>query len=80
MRKNDQRKSKKNGKFLWENLSCCFVAADFMQLDDQFHCSFMDLICQEMDSLDTGGFDMDVGEGTGQLPEDWEESYGGDRK
>lgn len=24
-------------------------------------------------SLDTGGFDMDVGEGTGQLPENWED-------
>ena len=31
-----------------------------------------------MDSFDTGGFDMNVGEGTGQLPEDWEESYGGE--
>lgn len=31
-----------------------------------------------MDSLDTGGFDMNVGEGTGQLPEDWEESYAGE--
>ena len=31
-----------------------------------------------MDSFDTGGFDMDVGEGTGQLPEDWEESYAGE--
>ena len=30
-----------------------------------------------MDSFDTGGFDMNVGEGTGQLPEDWEESYAG---
>ena len=34
----------------------------------------------EMNSLDTGGFDMDVGEGTGQLPEDWEKSYGGTEK
>lgn len=32
-----------------------------------------------MDSSDTGGFDMNVGEGTGQLPEDWEESYAGER-
>ena len=31
-----------------------------------------------MDSFDTGGFDMNVGEGTGQLPEDWEESYVGE--
>lgn len=31
-----------------------------------------------MDSFDTGGFDMNVGEGTGQLPEDWEESYAGE--
>lgn len=31
-----------------------------------------------MDSSDTGGFDMNVGEGTGQLPEDWEESYVGE--
>ncbi len=30
-----------------------------------------------MDGFDTGGFDMNVGEGTGQLPEDWEGSYGG---
>lgn len=30
-----------------------------------------------MDSFDTGGFDMNVGEGTGQIPEDWEENYGG---
>ena len=31
-----------------------------------------------MDGFDTGGFDMNVGEGTGQLPEDWEESYAGE--
>lgn len=31
-----------------------------------------------MDSFDTGGFDMNVGEGIGQLPEDWEESYAGE--
>ena len=31
-----------------------------------------------MDSFDTGGFDMNVGEGTGQLPGDWEESYAGE--
>ena len=31
-----------------------------------------------IDSFDTGGFDMNVGEGTGQLPEDWEESYAGE--
>ena len=31
-----------------------------------------------MDSFDTGGFDVNVGEGTGQLPEDWEESYAGE--
>ena len=31
-----------------------------------------------MDSFDTGGFDMNVGEGTGQLPEDWEESHAGE--
>lgn len=31
-----------------------------------------------MDSFDTGGFDMNVEEGTGQLPEDWEESYAGE--
>lgn len=31
-----------------------------------------------MGSFDTGGFDMNVGEGTGQLPEDWEESYAGE--
>ena len=31
-----------------------------------------------MDSFGTGGFDMNVGEGTGQLPEDWEESYAGE--
>ena len=31
-----------------------------------------------MDSFDTGGFDMNVGEVTGQLPEDWEESYAGE--
>ena len=31
-----------------------------------------------MDSSDTGGFDRNVGEGTGQLPEDWEESYAGE--
>ena len=31
-----------------------------------------------MDSFDTGGLDMNVVEGTGQLPEDWEESYAGE--
>ena len=34
----------------------------------------------EMNSLDTGGFDMDVGEGTGQPPEDWEKRLWRNRK
>lgn len=31
-------------------------------------------------SFDTGGFDMDVGEGTGQLPENWEDTRNEDPK
>lgn len=79
MRKNDQRKSKKTGK------SCgriCFAALSLLIL-----CSWMissilvyGFDMSEMNSLDTGGFDMDVGEGNGQLPEDWEKSYGGTEK
>ena len=31
----------------------------------------------DTESFDTGGFDMDVGEGSGQLPEDWEDTWNG---
>lgn len=77
MRKNDQRKSKKNGK------SCGRICPAVLSL--LILCSWMissilvyGFDMSEMNSLDTGGFDMDVGEGTGQLPEDWEESYAGE--
>lgn len=77
MRKNDQRKSKKNGK------SCGRICPAVLSL--LILCSWMissilvyGFDMSEMNSLDTGGFDMDVGEGTGQLPEDWEESYVGE--
>ena len=79
MRKNDQRKSKKNGK------SCGRICPAVLSL--LILCSWMissilvyGFDMSEMNSLDTGGFDMDVGEGTGQLPEDWEKSYGGTEK
>lgn len=77
MRKNDQRKSKKTGK------SCGRICPAVLSL--LILCSWMissilvyGFDMSEMNSLDTGGFDMDVGEGTGQLPEDWEESYVGE--
>ena len=77
MRKNDQRKSKKTGK------SCGRICPAVLSL--LILCSWMissilvyGFDMSEMNSLDTGGFDMDVGEGTGQLPEDWEESYAGE--
>ena len=57
--------------------SAGFVSADLMQLDDQLPLLVYGFDMSGMDSFDTGGFDMNVGEGTGQLPEDWEESYGG---
>lgn len=79
MRKNDQRKSKKTGK------SCGRICPAVLSL--LILCSWMissilvyGFDMSEMNSLDTGGFDMDVGEGTGQLPEDWEKSYGGTEK
>ena len=77
MRKNDQRKSKKTGK------SCGRICPAVLSL--LILCSWMissilvyGFDMSEMNSLDTGGFDMNVGEGTGQLPEDWEESYAGE--
>lgn len=77
MRKNDQRKSKKNGK------SCGRICPAVLSL--LILCSWMissilvyGFDVSGMDSFDTGGFDMNVGEGTGQLPEDWEESYAGE--
>ena len=79
MRKNNQRKSKKTGK------SCGRICPAVLSL--LILCSWMissilvyGFDMSEMNSLDTGGFDMDVGEGTGQLPEDWEKSYGGTEK
>ena len=66
MRKNDQRKSKKNGK------SCGRICPAVLSL--LILCSWM------ISSILVYGFDMDVGEGTGQLPEDWEKSYGGTEK
>lgn len=79
MRKNDQRKSKKTGK---SSGRICPAVLSLLIL-----CSWMissilvyGFDMSEMNSLDTGGFDMDVGEGTGQLPEDWEKSYGGTEK
>lgn len=79
MRKNNQRKSKETGK------SCGRICPAVLSL--LILCSWMissilvyGFDMSEMNSLDTGGFDMDVGEGTGQLPEDWEKSYGGTEK
>lgn len=68
------RKRRKN-----ERQKCCSAALALLIL-----CSWMvssiivyGFDMSGMDSFDTGGFDMNVGEGAGQLPEDWEESYGG---
>ena len=68
------RKRRKN-----ERQKCCSAALALLIL-----CSWMvssiivyGFDMSGMDSFDTGGFDMNVGEGTGQLPEDWEESYAG---
>lgn len=64
MRKNNQRKSKKTGK------SCGRICPAVLSL--LILCSWMissilvyGFDMSEMNSLDTGGFDMDVGEGTG---------------
>ena len=69
------RKRRKN-----ERQKCCSAALALLIL-----CSWMvssiivyGFDMSGMDSFDTGGFDMNVGEGTGQLPEDWEESYAGE--
>ena len=68
------RKRRKN-----ERQKCCSAALALLIL-----CSWMvssiivyGFDMSGMDSFDTGGFDMNVGEGAGQLPEDWEGSYGG---
>ena len=68
------RKRRKN-----ERQKCCSAALALLIL-----CSWMvssiivyGVDMSGMDSFDTGGFDMNVGEGAGQLPEDWEGSYGG---
>ena len=66
------RKRRKN-----ERQKCCSAALALLIL-----CSWMvssiivyGFDMSGMDSFDTGGFDMNVGEGAGQLPEDWEGSY-----
>lgn len=76
-RKSDQKKPKE---MKIPSRKTCFIVLFLLVL-----CSWMipsiavyGFDVSGMDSSDTGGFDMNVGEGTGQLPEDWEESYAGE--
>ena len=80
MRKRRESDQKKPKEMKIPSRKTCFIVLFLLVL-----CSWMipsiavyGFDVSEMNSLDTGGFDMDVGEGTGQLPEDWEESYAGE--
>lgn len=80
MRKRRESDQKKPKEMKIPSRKTCFIVLFLLVL-----CSWMIpsiAVCgfdvSGMDSFDTGGFDMNVGEGTGQLPEDWEESYAGE--
>ena len=80
MRKRRESDQKKPKEMKITSRKTCFIVLFLLVL-----CSWMipsiavyGLDVSGMDSFDTGGFDMNVGEGTGQLPEDWEESYAGE--
>ena len=76
MRKRRESDQKKPKQMKFPSRKTCFIVLFLLVL-----CSWMipsiaayGFDVSGMDSFDTGGFDMNVGEGTGQLPEDWEES------
>lgn len=80
MRKRRESDQKKPKEMKFPSRKICFIVLFLLVL-----CSWMipsiaayGFDVSGMDSFDTGGFDMNVGEGTGQLPEDWEESYAGE--
>lgn len=80
MRKRRESDQKKPKEMKIPSRKACFIVLFLLVL-----CSWMipsiavyGFDVSGMDSFDTGGFDMNVGEGTGQLPEDWEESYVGE--
>lgn len=80
MRKRRESDQKKTKEMKIPSRKTCFIVLFLLVL-----CSWMipsiavyGFDVSGMDSSDTGGFDMNVGEGTGQLPEDWEESYAGE--
>lgn len=80
MRKSRESDQKKPKEMKITSRKTCFIVLFLLVL-----CSWMipsiavyGFDVSGMDSFDTGGFDMNVGEGTGQLPEDWEESYAGE--
>ena len=80
MRKRRESDQKKPKEMKIPSMKTCFIVLFLLVL-----CSWMipsiavyGFDVSGMDSFDTGGFDMNVGEGTGQLPEDWEESYAGE--
>lgn len=80
MRKRRESDQKKPKEMKITSRKTCFIVLFLLAL-----CSWMipsiavyGFDVSGMDSFDTGGFDMNVGEGTGQLPEDWEESYAGE--
>ena len=80
MRKRRESDQKKQKEMKITSRKTCFIVLFLLVL-----CSWMipsiavyGFDVSGMDSFDTGGFDMNVGEGTGQLPEDWEESYAGE--
>lgn len=80
MRKRRESDQKKPKEMIIPSRKTCFIVLFLLVL-----CSWMipsiavyGFDVSGMDSFDTGGFDMNVGEGTGQLPEDWEESYAGE--
>lgn len=80
MRKRRESDQKKPKEMKIPSRKACFIVLFLLVL-----CSWMipsiavyGFDVSGMDSSDTGGFDMNVGEGTGQLPEDWEESYAGE--
>lgn len=70
-RKNDHGKYKEDKRFCGKVLHvvlcalilCCWAGSNIVYGFDVSNAG----------SFDTGGFDMDVGEGTGQLPENWED-------
>lgn len=65
MRRKPGNKRKIKKEIFCTGLLCCLLTGSV--------CTYGFDISEDAESYDTGGFDMDIGEGSGQFPESWED-------